>query len=49
MEILKALKDKLICVDTAPFIYFIENHRRYSKFLSEFFSYNERDILVQRP
>ncbi len=38
MEILKALEGKLICVDTAPFIYFIENNRRYSKFLSKFFS-----------
>ena len=39
MEILNTLKGKLVCVDTAPFIYFIENHRRYSKFLSKFFSY----------
>ncbi len=47
MEILNRLKGKLICIDTAPFIYFIENNRRYSKFLGElFFRVDEGKIRV---
>ena len=37
---LDKFKDKIIGVDTSPFIYFIEEHQKYLEFITKFFQAN---------
>lgn len=38
MELINTLRGSKVCIDTAPFIYFIEKHERYLKLLKPLFT-----------